>query len=83
MKRAHRFFRPEGVSLTPEVYSAPLLGCLETDKSADDDMFNVMEVNTKESQKVRLWRVCRGQSTWHEEREVLGTWEESYGFQLQ
>jgi len=28
---------------------------------------------------VRLWRVCRGQSTWHEEREVLGTWEDSYG----
>jgi len=26
---------------------------------------------------VRLMRVCRGQSTWHEKKEELGTWEDS------
>lgn len=38
-------------------------------------MFNVTEVNTKESLKVRFRRACRGQRTWHVWREVSGTWE--------
>ena len=38
-------------------------------------MFNVTEVNTKESLKVRFLRACRGQRTWHVWREVSGTWE--------
>jgi len=48
---------------------------LETEKNADDDVFNVTEVNTKKSLMVRFRRVCRGPRTWHVWREVAGTWE--------
>jgi len=43
--------------------------------NADDDIFNVMEVNIPICDTARIEGICRSQRTWHVWREASGTWD--------